>query len=80
MVRRAGGLVYDLRLSNQAPTPLSGFNLMINKNVYGIQATAVMVADMPPVPLCLCLAILALSSDTIPMIARRAVPSVFRSA
>lgn len=49
IVQQGGRLVYDLLLANQTGTTLVGFNLMINKNAYGIQTVSVNVADVPTV-------------------------------
>ena len=47
MAEQAGQAVYELHLSNTAATAIGTFNMMLNKNVYGLQ---VMCVDVPAVP------------------------------
>ena len=49
MAGEGGKVVYDLSLENQGSSVVSGFNIMINKNAYGLEATPPHVADLAPV-------------------------------
>jgi hypothetical protein len=47
ILSRGGAIIYDLHVTNESSTPITGFNLMINKNAYGLQTTALKANDMP---------------------------------
>ena len=46
IMSRGGATIYDLHVTNESSTPITGFNLMMNKNAYGLQTTALKANDI----------------------------------
>jgi len=49
MKQEAGNILYDIHLSNTTSAVIGAFNLMVNKNVFGLQTCPMHVPDLPPV-------------------------------
>jgi len=47
--QEAGKMHYDIHLSNTTSAVIGGFNLMVNKNVFGLQTSPLHVPDLAPV-------------------------------